>query len=300
MKKSLPEKPQQAVIEILKEKILQLMPQAGRMETAITGFNISRRNEPTRPENCFYSPLVAIILQGNKRAVIANEEFHYGPNSCLMVGMHLPSVTHITNASVDEPFITMSLELNRYLIAQLSADLPSAGKAKDTKSVAVFDAQPEMLDAFYRLMRLLDEPGQIPVLAPMIIREIHYRLLISPFGSHLRVVGTIGTQSNQIAQAISWLKENYAKPLHIDELSHKVHMAPSTFHRHFKQITSLSPLQFQKHLRLYEAQRLMLIDEHDASTAALAVGYESPTQFNREYKRLFGEPPRRDINRLAV
>ena len=135
-------------------------------------------------------------------------------------------------------------------------------------------------------------------MAPMILREIHYRLLIGPQGSFLRTVNTFGTQGNQVAQAISWLRNNYKEPVQVDELAKKVNMATSTFHRHFKQLTSLSPLQFQKRLRLYEAQRLMLVENEYAANAGMAVGYESPTQFNREYKRLFGEPPSRNINKV--
>jgi transcriptional regulator GlxA family with amidase domain len=132
----------------------------------------------------------------------------------------------------------------------------------------------------------------------MIIREIHYRLLIGPQGEHLRMVNTLGTQSNQIARSITWLSDNYKEPLQVDELAKKVNMATSTFHRHFRQVTTLSPLQFQKRIRLFEAQRLMLIENEDAAIAGLAVGYESPTQFNREYKRMFGEPPRRHVSQL--
>jgi transcriptional regulator GlxA family with amidase domain len=164
--------------------------------------------------------------------------------------------------------------------------------------MAVVEVDPDVLDAFLRLVELLDRPEQIPVLAPMIIREIHYRLLIGPQGERLRMINTLGTQSNQIARSITWLKENYREPLQVDELARKVNMATSTFHRHFRQVTTLSPLQFQKRMRLFEAQRRMLVENEDASIAALAVGYESPTQFNREYKRQFGEPPHRNVNQI--
>lgn len=164
--------------------------------------------------------------------------------------------------------------------------------------MAVAEVDPDVLDAFLRLAELNEKPEQIPVLAPMIIREIHYRLLIGPQGERLRMVNTLGTQSNQIAKSITWLRDNYREPLQVDKLARKLNMATSTFHKHFRQVTSLSPLQYQKRLRLYEAQRLMLSENEDAAVAALAVGYESPTQFNREYKRLFGEPPHRHVSRL--
>ena len=166
------------------------------------------------------------------------------------------------------------------------------------KGLSVADVDPDILHAFLRLVELLEKPEQIPILGPLIVREIHYRLLIGPQGEFLRRLNTLGTQSNQIAQAITWLRDNYREPLQVDKLAQKVNMATSTFHRHFKEVTTLSPLQFHKRLRLYEAKRLMLTESKDASSASLAVGYESPTQFNREYKRLFGEPPHRDVMRM--
>jgi len=211
----------------------------------------------------------------------------------------MPSSSFITAASPERPFLAVSLLLDKVLITRLAAEtpLPSSLGKDSHKGISVASVDPDVLDAFLRLVELLGKPEQIPVLAPLIIREIHYRLLIGPQGGHLRRLNTFGTQSNQIAQAITWLRENFKKPLLVDELAQKVHMATSTFHRHFKEVTTLSPLQFHKRLRLFEAQRLMLAENENASTAGLAVGYESPTQFNREYKRLFGEPPHRDVVR---
>jgi transcriptional regulator GlxA family with amidase domain len=153
-----------------------------------------------------------------------------------------------------------------------------------------------MLGAFLRLVEMLDRPERIPALAPSVIREIHYYALTGPLGGSLRLF----TQNNRIAQAISWLRENYREPLRIAALAARVSMAESTFNRHFRTVTGLSPLQFQKRLRLYEAQRLMLTEDKSAETAAYEVGYDSPTQFNREYKRQFGEPPRRDIQKMLA
>jgi transcriptional regulator GlxA family with amidase domain len=155
-----------------------------------------------------------------------------------------------------------------------------------------------LLTAFQRLLALLDEPKDIPILAPIIQREILYRLLVSDQGARLRQIASAGSQGNQIAQAIDWLKGNYSKPLHIDDLAARVYMSPSTFHHHFRELTARSPLQYQKWLRLNEARRLMLTERLDATGAAIQVGYESPTQFSREYSRLFGAPPLRDINKL--
>ena len=204
------------------------------------------------------------------------------------------------DASPEKPFLGMGLKIDKYIVSQLMTELPMQAKVIDEpvrKGLSVTPIEADILDAFVRLTELLDNPEQIPVLAPMIVREIYYRLLTGPRGKYLRAINTTGTRGSRIAQAITWLRNNYKEPLQVDELAKKVNMATSTFHRHFKQITTLSPLQYQKRLRLYEAQRLMLVENEYASNACLAVGYESPTQFNREYKRLFGEPPARNIHK---
>jgi len=285
---------------LLKGKLLRWMPGTGRYPTAIEGLTIVRRDEANQPENCFYKPLVAVIVQGFKRSIIGSEEYRYGENHCLVTGVDMPSVNYVTVASQEQPFLGLSLILDKYLISQLAAEIPPSSRLGNNsyKGMAVADVDPDVLDAFLRLAELLEKPEQISVLAPMIIREIHYRLLIGPQGERLRMVNTLGTQSNQIAKTITWLRDNYKEPLQVDELARNVNMATSTFHRHFREVTTLSPLQFQKRLRLYEAQRLMLAENEDAAVAALVVGYESPTQFNREYKRLFGEPPHRHVSQL--
>jgi AraC-like DNA-binding protein len=285
---------------LLKEKLLRWMPGPGRYPTAVEGLTIVRRDEVNQPENCFHEPLVGVIVQGFKRSIIGSEEYRYGENDCLVAGVDLPSVSYITAASPEQPFLAVSLNLDRYLITQLAAEIPPSSRLGNGsyKGMAVAAVDPDVLDAFLRLAELLEKPEQIPVLAPMIVREIHYRVLIGPQGERLRMVNTLGTQSNQIAETIAWLRDNYKEPLQVDDLARRVNMATSTFHRHFRQVTTLSPLQFQKRLRMYEAQRLMLTEDEDAAIAALAVGYESPTQFNREYKRLFGEPPHRHVSQL--
>ncbi len=285
---------------LLKEKLLRWMPGSGDYPTAIEGLTFFRRDQANQLENCFYKPLVAVIVQGFKRSVIGSEEYRYGENHCLVTGVDMPSVNYITDASPEQPFLGLFIDLDKYLITQLAAEIPPSSRLGNGsyKGMSVAEVDPDVLGAFLRLAELLDKPDQIPVLAPMIIREIHYRLLIGPQGEHLRMVNTLGTQSNQIAKTITWLRGNYKEPLQVDELAKKVNMATSTFHRHFRQVTTLSPLQFQKRLRLYEAQRLMLVENEDAAIAAMAVGYESPTQFNREYKRLFGEPPHRHVSQL--
>ena len=284
----------------LKEKLLRRMPEPGLYPTAINGFMIARHHDAKEIPNCVYRPLVAVVVQGSKRSVIGSEEYRYGENHCLVVGVDIPSANHVIVASPEQPFLAVALDLDKYLITQLAAEIPPvATPGNDSyRGIAVAMVDPDVLAAFLRLVELLEKPEQIGVLAPMIAREIHYRLLIGPQGERLRTMNTLGTQSNQISRSITWLRDNYKEPLQVDELASKANMATSTFHRHFREVTTLSPLQFQKRLRLYEAQRLMLVENEDATLAALAVGYESPTQFNREYKRLFGEPPHRHVIRL--
>jgi AraC-like DNA-binding protein len=289
---------------LLKAKLLHRLPESGSFPTAIPGLRLSRRDATGQKENCFYRPMLALVVQGSKRSLIGGagaSEYCYGEGSCVVVAVDVPSMIHITEASPEKPFLSLSIALDRQLIRELEAELPAmlpaVGKGKP---VTVAKVTPELLDAFLRLVELLDRHEQIPVLAPMIVREIHYHLLCGPQGESLRLFCAAGNPDSQIVQAISWLRENYRKKLRITDLAVRMSTAESTFNRHFRRVTGLSPLQFQKRLRLYEAQRLMLAENKSAETAAFDVGYESPAQFNREYKREFGEPPRRDINRLAV
>ena len=281
----------------LKEKLLKWLPEQSRLETPIPGLALTRHDENTSAIRCFYTPMIALVVQGFKRSMIGDHEANYGELHCVTVGIDMPGVFHITDASPQAPFLSLSVKLDRRIITQLITEVPSIVTAQEGEvtPIVVDEAGKDLLQVFSRLVELMDTPSRIPVLAPMIIREIHYYLLCGSQGKCLRLFNTNGTQANQIAQAISWLRENYTSPLRMEELARYVNMAPSTFNRHFKEVTSLSPLQFQKRLRLYEAERLMLLEGKDAGTAALMVGYESGSQFNREYKRQFGAPPRKDI-----
>lgn len=286
--------------QLLKEKLLRWMPDPGQYPTRIGGLQMIRREQANQSGTCFGTPTVGLIVQGSKRTRLGSETYVYGENQCCVSGVDMPSSFCAIDATAEHPFLSLALELDKYLIIRLAAGMPPCTQPDSaaSKGVSIVNADPEALNAFLRLVELLDAPDRIPVLAPLIIHEIHYRLLLGPYGESLRKLNTLGTQSNQIAKAISWLRSNYKDPLRVDELAQRVNMATSTFHRHFKEMTSLSPLQYHKQLRLHEAQRLMLTENQDAASACLAVGYESPTQFNREYKRLFGEPPHRDIMRL--
>lgn len=284
---------------LMKCKLLQRVPRAGRFETAIPRFYLSRRNHPTDSLPCFYKPLVALIIQGYKCSALGAVELRYGENQTMVTSIDVPCVSRILEAAPETPCLGVLLELDSRLILQLLTEMklpPLRNTPHDATAIA--DTDPLVLDAFLRLTELLDAPEQQTVMAPLIIREIHYRLLAGPLGNYLRMVNTTGTQSNQIARAVSWLKDNFKESLDVDELAGRVNMAPSSFYRHFSKLTSVSPLQYQKRLRLYEAQRLMLVEKLNATDAGYSVGYESPTQFNREYKRLFGNPPRSDIRKI--
>ena len=287
----------------LKEMVLRHVTEPGVSRTEIPGLSLSRRLADDVLENSLYTPCIGVMLQGRKKSLIGTEEYVYGEGQCLVIGVDVPSSFHVVDGTPDAPFLCLSLEVDRFQLARLALEVPPSAPAPDPsreslRGVSVDRVDLSVLDAFLRLAELLDRPEQIPVLAPMIVREIYYRMLTGPQGDFLRRFHTLGSQSMQIAQAVTWLRDNYRSPLQVEALARRVNMAPSTFHRHFKEVTSLSPLQFHKRLRLFEAQRLMLSERIDAASAGLAVGYESPTQFNREYKRLFGEPPHRNITRL--
>lgn len=207
----------------------------------------------------------------------------------------------ILKASLEKPYLSLLLKIDQCEMSQLMADsnLPPPSQ-QSGRGMAVGEVTLPLLNAFQRLIDLLDEPKDIPILAPIVQREIVYRLLVGEQGTHLRQIASAGSQSQQIAQAICWLKNNFTRSFRIEELAGRVNMSPSTFHHHFRTLTAMSPLQYQKWLRLNEARRLMFAERLDATTAAFQIGYESPSQFNREYSRLFGSPPLRDITSLRT
>lgn len=285
---------------LLKRYVNSRMPEPGNYETGLAGVCTHRKDEPNRPETCFYRPMIVKMVQGYKRVTMGAEEFRYGEDDVMVTGVDMPGTNMICEASKETPCTSIAIDLDKNLIAQLALEMPykSFDAGSVVKGIHVQPLDAALLDAFLRLVELFDFPEKLSVLGPMLIREIHYLLLIGPNGYRLRSFHTLGSHSNQVAQAISWLKQNISTSIQVEELAEKVNMAPSTFYRHFKEVTTLSPLQFQKRLRLHEAQRLMLVDDLDASGASVAVGYDSLSQFNREYKRLFGEPPRKDVQRM--
>lgn len=283
----------------LTETLLRRMPEPGDYPAVIEGVTTYRRDESLQLDNCIYCPLVTLVVQGFKSSLVGNQALDYQGGQYMITGVDMPSVSHIKDATPESPFLSMTIFLDRAIIGQLILETPpNLITGNNERGMCVATADVDTLRAFQRVAELIEKPGDVPVLGPMVLKELHYRLLTGPHGNRLRQLNTPGSQSSQIAGAVSWLKTHFTEPLHIEELAYKANVSESTLHRQFKKLTTLSPLQYQKRMRLHEAQRLMLVEKMDANSASLAVGYESPHQFNREYKRLFGQPPMRDVRSI--
>ena len=290
----------EVALEVLGKSIARLTEKGELYTTAIPGLSLFRRDEPTGPITGMYEPSVCLVAQGAKRVLLGDDTYVYDASHYLITSVHLPTVVQIIEASREKPYLGLRLKLDQREISQLMVDsnLPPPRAQQSSRGMATGEVTLPLLTAFQRLIDLLAEQQDIAILAPIIQREIIYRLLVGAQGERLRQIASAGSQSHQIARAIDWLKGNFSQPLSIDDLAAQVRMSSSTFHHHFRSMTALSPLQFQKQLRLQEARRLMLAEHLDAATAAFQVGYESPSQFSREYNRLFGAPPSRDITNL--
>lgn len=286
--------------KLLKQKLHNRMDASGDYATSIEGVTLYRRDVPNNIETCFYRPLIVLVAQGSKQTQVGTEIYAYKEGDVMVTGVDLPVASTITQASSEKPYLSVTLDVDKELLAQLTVELARNTVPANSTISGLFiqKAGADILDAFLRLVELLDRPERISILGPMIKKEIHYLLLIGACGHNLRSFHSLGSKSNQIVQAAAWLKENLAQPVLVEELAEQANMAPSTFHRYFREITSLSPLQYQKRLRLHEAQRLMLVENLDAGSASVSVGYESLSQFSREYKRLFGDPPHRNVTNL--
>ena len=290
----------EVAVKALGRSIARLTEQGELHTTAVPGLSLFRRDEPTEPMTGMYEPSVCLVAQGAKRVLLGDDTYVYDSHHYLITSVQLPTVVQIIEASPERPYLGLRLMLDQREISQMMVDsnLPPPRVQQSSRGMATGEVTLPLLTAIQRLIDLLAEQQDIPILAPIIQREIIYRLLVGDQGERLRQIASAGSQSHQIARAIDWLKGNFTEPLRIDALAAQVRMSSSTFHHHFRSMTALSPLQFQKQLRLREARRLMLAERMDAATAAFQVGYESPSQFNREYNRQFGAPPLRDITKL--
>ncbi|GAB7025305.1 AraC family transcriptional regulator [Geotalea toluenoxydans] len=294
------EETMERALEALATSIARLTEEGEQHITAIPGLSLYRREERTEPMTGMYEPSICLVGQGAKRVLLGDEAFVYDAYHYLITSVHLPTVVQIVEANREKPYLGLKLKLDQREMSQLMADsnLPAPRVQQSSRGMATGVMTLALVTAFHRLIGLLDDQQDIPILAPIIQKEIIYRLLVGDQGTRLRQIASAGSQSHQIARAIDWLKTNFTQPLRVEELAEQARMSSSTFHHHFRSMTALSPLQYQKQLRLQEARRLMLAERMDAANAAFQVGYESPSQFSREYNRLFGAPPLRDIINL--
>lgn len=290
----------ESALGAFKKSIARLTERGELRTTAIPGLSLFRRDKPTEPQTGMYQLSICMVAQGSKRVQLGDDIYVYDAHHYLITSVDLPAVVQILEASKEKPYLGLRLTFDQREISQLMADshLPPPRTQQSSRGMATGEVTQPLVAAVQRLIDLLDEEQDIPILAPNIQREIIYRLLVGDQGARLRQIASAGSQSHQIARAIDWLKANFTQPLRIDDIAKQARMSTSTFHHHFRSMTALSPLQYQKQLRLQEARRLMLAERLDAATAAFQVGYESPSQFSREYNRLFGAPPLRDITNL--
>ncbi|WP_215409252.1 AraC family transcriptional regulator [Janthinobacterium sp. JC611] len=280
-------------------------PRTGDYATAIGHLTFHRQSSVT--ESLFHAarPSVAIIAQGAKDVTLGTDTFHYSRMQYLLTSVDLPVQVRVVEASVDKPHLCVVLGIDIADVAALLDSESTSGGAQQkilpaARGISVSDVSPDLLDAMLRLVRLLDKPAEIAALAPLIRRELTYRLLNGPVGGRLRHMALASSQSHQVAQAIDWIKRHYAQPLRIEHLAGMANMSMSSLHHHFKAITAMTPMQYQKLLRLQEARRLMLVEQIDAGTAGYRVGYASESQFSREYSRQFGRAPMRDVGQVRA
>jgi len=291
-KDAAPERPAPA-LGVLREAIARLTEDGERHTTSVPGLSLFRREARTDLVSGTYEPSICLVAQGAKRVLLGEDTYVYDPRHYLITSVHLPTMVQIIEASPEKPYLGLRLTFDLHEVARLMVDsnLPVSREQQMRRGMATGEVTPELLDAFRRLVELLDQEQHIPVLAPVIQREIIYRLLLGAQGARLRQIATAGSHGHQLAQAIEWLKSHFAEALRVDDLAARAQMSA-------RSMTAMSPVQFQKKLRLQEARRLMLVEQRDAASAAFQVGYESPSQFSREYKRQFGAPPQRDVESL--
>lgn len=286
--------------QVFADAIGRAMPADGLAQTSIPGLWLIRSSQPTEPLQVLHEPAVCIVAQGAKQVMLGDTCYAYDSAKYLVVSVDLPLSGHVTGASEPAPYLCMRLDLDPVLLASVVMERGLDG-ARDTslgRGVLLSATEPELIDAATRLVRLLQAPGDISFLAPLVIREIYYRLLTGEQGEAIRRIALAESKTQRISRAISWIKTHYAQPVSVEALAQQAGMSASAFHQSFKVVTAMSPLQFQKQLRLQEARRLMIGKAIDAAKAGFEVGYESASQFTREYRRLFGEPPARDVARF--
>lgn len=291
-----------AALAELVDRIARLTHGDGVHSTQVGALQLIRMSAPTECSPSVYEPRLCIVAQGRKVVTLSDRTYHYDPLNYLVVSVTLPMIGQVVEATPDRPYLCLRIDIDPAEIARLLVDAgqPLAERgygSHHSADLGLYAARVNktLMDAVLRLMRLLDTPQDLAVLAPLALREIFYRVLMGDLGHRLRALTVSDSRSNRIAKAVAVLRECYLQPLSIEALAEQVHMSTSSLHHQFKAVTTMSPLQFQKQLRLHEARRLMMVNGVEAVVAAHRVGYESPSQFSREYKRLFGAPPRAEV-----
>jgi AraC-like DNA-binding protein len=296
--------PTEAGLDLARRDLVRLLERLtgemeGSVETPIAGLTLHRIMRPGGPKPAIQMPALSLIAQGSKRLLVGGEEYEYDPLHYMVTSVDLPAVGKVTVASATQPYLGLRLDLDVEAIVELIQDenLPPVAHAEASRGLFVNRLSTTMLDAVLRLLHLVETPDDIPILAPMVKREILYRLLRNGQGARLRQMALQDSQTQRVAKAIRLLRENFARSIRVESIAKDVHMSVSSLHHQFKAVTAMSPLQYQKQLRLQEARRLMLFGDVDVAIAANRVGYESASQFSREYSRFFGAPPLRDRRR---
>lgn len=286
----------------LASRALRCLPAEGDHHSAVPGLSFYRRDAHCPPASYVFEPSLSLIIRGSKHVILGNQELEYGPGRFMLTSVDLPLVSQVLGASTEYPFLSAMLRLDFALVQEVAGEIDLHGIPTSDAGAGMMlgPDSAALLDAVARLAALADTPRDIPVMGRMVQREIVYLLLVGPVGAQLRQMAIHDTRGNRVAAVIGWLREHYAEPVRVEELAAMAAMGVSTLHHHFTAITRLSPLQYQKQIRLYEARRLLLTESLDAATAAFRVGYESVSQFSREYRRQFGNPPMRDVAQLRA
>lgn len=284
----------------LTERAARVARADGINRTALAALSVIRASEAQQPMPSVYAPSLCVVLQGRKRALLGSEWFNYDPFNYLFVSVTLPALGQVLDAAPERPYICLRIDIDLHEVSRLVAQTKPATSRGSSNSSPLYVARmsSDLTEVLLRLVRLLEAPDDLSVLGPTTLRELWYRLLRSDTGPRLRAITETEGLVQRIHRAIEILQQRFHESLRIEELAAAAHLSPSTFHARFKAVTAMSPLQFQKQLRLHEARRLMIGEGLDAAVAAHRVGYESPSQFSREYRRLFGAPPRREVNSL--
>jgi AraC-like DNA-binding protein len=284
----------------LAKKISNSLDDSGERATEVPGLTLYRRTAPTVPNPSTYEPSLLVIAQGRIRVDLGKASYVFGQSRFLLTSLELPAVSQVITASEEAPYLAFFLKLDMSILRDIlnTEEVHVTEKSSGACGMAIGKTTVELVNSCSRTMDLLDAPRDVSFFSKLLQREIIYRLLQGSLGARLRAIATFETKRHRTAKAVAWLRSNYEKPLRVEHLATIAGMSRSTLHHHFRALTAMSPLQFQKQLRLHAARQRMLASELDAASAAFEVGYESPSQFNREYRRFFGQPPIRDIKAL--